>query len=78
MQLQSTLTHPPKQVKETHKYSPFTYSQPSSVRVISPQARFTDNHKQDLSLLAPTSHYKVKFFSLDRPVITNSTHPTPH
>ena len=30
-----------------HECSPFPQSQPSSVRVKSPQSRFADNHKQD-------------------------------
>ena len=36
----------------------FPQFQPSSVQVKSPQARFTDPHKQDFSLLAPIS-FKV-------------------
>ena len=33
-----------------HERSPFPQSQPSSVRVKSPQSRFADNHKQDFIL----------------------------
>ena len=42
----------------------FPQHQPSSVQVKSPQATFTDHHKQDFSLfLAPTSNYKAIKFS---------------
>ena len=57
----------------------FPKLQPSSVQVKS-QATLINHHKQDFTLLAPTSIYKENkkiFFTLDEPVTTNSTYP-PH
>ena len=55
----------------------FPWLQLSTVGVKSPQATFTDHHKQDFSFLAPTLIYKVKktqlFFTFDQPASTNST-----
>ena len=49
----------------------FLSCKPSSVQVKSPQATFTNYHKQDFSLLAQTSIHRDKtiFFTLDRPSI---------
>ena len=48
-----------------------------SVRVNLTQVRFTDHHKQDFSLPAPTSSFlshKIFIFTLDHPATANSTH----
>ena len=60
--------HPVKLLQETHKSSRqqliFSVSTLlSSCNSKSPQERFTDHHKKDFSLLAPSSNYRVINFS---------------
>ena len=57
----------------------FPWLQPSSVRVKSPQATFSNHHKQDLSLLAQTSKDKKKknFHLRSACNYKFHTHPTP-
>ena len=64
--------------KKNLKYVSKNWS-PSLVWFKSPQAIFTNHHKQDFSLLTPTTFYKVKkkVFTLDQPATLNSTEP-PH
>ena len=64
---QSPLPPPNPQNKSRRHMNPvisnsFLWFQPTSVWVKSPQARFADHHKQDSSLPAPTSDYKVITF----------------